>query len=250
MINDWMAKRTGRYVPYKLPGKYCCYLCRKLKDPEEFYKDSARWNGCGSRCKKCDDYRNAWRRDNPGQQFSEKITSLAKSGMTANTVSRIADRKPRIARRLLKNRSEEILATAMTKGRSKQEYSMPLKFYRRHRHQPNSFGKYLRALRMSRNLTQKGLSQKFGWDVFLGKPILQSIESMSRIPTPEVLQKYSAIFEIPVAELEAYLVAGTVEMSLIDEMFLLRIPPRGRTDGHSHSYKCFRKRDVRCWRVN
>ena len=42
------------YRPYRLPGKYHCYKCRELKDAEEFYKDSSRFNGCASRCKDCE----------------------------------------------------------------------------------------------------------------------------------------------------------------------------------------------------
>ena len=50
------------YVPYRLPGKYSCYICQDLKDADEFYKDSSRWNGCCSRCKKCDNQRREVRR--------------------------------------------------------------------------------------------------------------------------------------------------------------------------------------------
>ena len=39
------------YRPYRLPGKYNCSKCKDLKDAEEFYKDSSRFNGCSSRCK-------------------------------------------------------------------------------------------------------------------------------------------------------------------------------------------------------
>ena len=42
------------YRPYRIPGKYTCYLCKELKDAEEFYKDSSRYNGCCSRCKQCE----------------------------------------------------------------------------------------------------------------------------------------------------------------------------------------------------
>lgn len=42
-----------RYQPYRLPGAYTCCMCRDLKDAEDFYKDSSRFNGCSSRCKDC-----------------------------------------------------------------------------------------------------------------------------------------------------------------------------------------------------
>ena len=42
------------YVPFRKPGKYTCCMCQELKDCEEFYKDSSRYNGCCSRCKQCD----------------------------------------------------------------------------------------------------------------------------------------------------------------------------------------------------
>lgn len=42
------------FRPYRLPGRYCCTVCRDLKDAEEFYKDSSRYNGCASRCKDCE----------------------------------------------------------------------------------------------------------------------------------------------------------------------------------------------------
>jgi len=95
-MNDFIAKR---YVPFKLPGKYCCYLCRDLKDAEEFYKDSSRWNGCGSRCKKCDNYRREWRRGNPGHLFGEAITSLGKSDTKVDDT---------YSRRQIKKRVQEI----------------------------------------------------------------------------------------------------------------------------------------------
>lgn len=45
------------FRPYRLPGKYCCIVCRELKGAEEFYKDSSRYNGCCSRCQDCDNKR-------------------------------------------------------------------------------------------------------------------------------------------------------------------------------------------------
>lgn len=66
------------FRPYRLPGMYCCYMCRELKDAEEFYKDCTRWNGCGSRCKKCDNYRSELRKDGktPTSAAANKRTSV------------------------------------------------------------------------------------------------------------------------------------------------------------------------------
>lgn len=49
-------------IPYRIPGIYCCYICRDIKDAEEFYKDSSRFNGCSSRCKDCCNKRREERR--------------------------------------------------------------------------------------------------------------------------------------------------------------------------------------------
>lgn len=51
------------YRPFRLPGKYVCCRCKDLKDAEEFYKDSSRYNGCASRCKDCEKKRTQYRYD-------------------------------------------------------------------------------------------------------------------------------------------------------------------------------------------
>ena len=56
--------------PDRRPGKYRCYLCKVTHDSADFYRDRARWNGCGSRCKTCDDLRSAARRDPTAQSFT------------------------------------------------------------------------------------------------------------------------------------------------------------------------------------
>lgn len=67
---------NGRYYrPYRLPGKYCCYLCRDLKDSEEFYKDCTRWNGCASRCKVCDNYLREVRRSGPDVKVGDRMVN-------------------------------------------------------------------------------------------------------------------------------------------------------------------------------
>ena len=83
------------FRPYRLPGKYCCIVCRELKDAEEFYKDSSRYNGCCSRCKDCDN--NRWREEKIGPDVKVR-TAPAQCTSTDN----------RWAERQIKKRVEEI----------------------------------------------------------------------------------------------------------------------------------------------
>lgn len=77
------------YRPYRMPGKYCCIVCRDLKDAEEFYKDCTRYNGCGSRCKKCDNLKREARRNSVNQRFAPSAKSLdTPSTQTDNSWSR------------------------------------------------------------------------------------------------------------------------------------------------------------------
>ena len=73
------------YRPYRFPGRYCCTVCRDLKDAEEFYKDSSRYNGCSSRCKDCEGKRNnyRWVRTELKERIEEIQSEKAKQGKVA-----------------------------------------------------------------------------------------------------------------------------------------------------------------------
>ena len=73
------------YRPYRIPGKYCCIICRDLKDAEEFYKDSSRYNGCGSRCKSCDNQVREARRDPTSQSFVGSAEALSRRQIKKRT---------------------------------------------------------------------------------------------------------------------------------------------------------------------
>ena len=98
------------YRPYRIPGKYCCIICRDLKDAEEFYKDSTRYNGCGSRCKKCDNRVREVRR----QRYVGSAEALdAPSTKIDDSASR----------RQIKKRAEEIKSTMPKTPRKTKEPS-------------------------------------------------------------------------------------------------------------------------------
>ena len=64
------------YVPFRKPGRYTCCKCKDLKDAEEFYKDSSRYNGCSSRCKDCEKKRERsgrWTRS----QIKKRVEEIA-----------------------------------------------------------------------------------------------------------------------------------------------------------------------------
>ena len=60
----------------RVPGNYTCYICRESIDSENFYRDRTRHNGCGSRCKKCDDLRTEARKNPIKQSFVGSVEAL------------------------------------------------------------------------------------------------------------------------------------------------------------------------------
>ena len=85
------------FRPYRIPGSYQCITCRDLKDAEEFYKDSSRFNGCSSRCKDCE---RLWSKERTtGQRFIESERGF-------HTTRSQTDN--RWSRRQIKKRVEEI----------------------------------------------------------------------------------------------------------------------------------------------
>ena len=88
------------YQPYRIPGAYTCYICRDLKDAEEFYKDSTRYSGCSSRCKKCDDRRREARRSEAYQTDDTSSRRLMKKRMDdIKSTSEGADLIPSVYRK-------------------------------------------------------------------------------------------------------------------------------------------------------
>ena len=71
------------YRPYRLAGKYPCSVCKELKDAEEFYKDSSRFNGCSSRCRDCEGKRTRTRWTQT--QISKRVEEI-KSGLNGGCI--------------------------------------------------------------------------------------------------------------------------------------------------------------------
>ena len=93
----------------RVPGNYTCYICRESIDSENFYRDRTRHNGCGSRCKKCDDLRTEARKSPVKQSF---VGSFVGSVEALNA--------PRTKKRWTQS-EESILAKAILHGKSAKE---------------------------------------------------------------------------------------------------------------------------------